>query len=97
MRMSSRYFATVRRVTWMPCDWRMRVICSSVNGLVGSSSSMSLLTGKNGMANLDDCLLALLDILDELNGGLVAFFDVVAGIFVIPIASQQPTVRGIQA
>jgi len=34
MRISSLYFATVRRVTWMPCDWRMRVICSSVNGLV---------------------------------------------------------------
>src|SRR5205085_1391526 len=41
---SSRYFATVRRVTWIPCDWRMRVICSSVNGLAGSSSSMSFFT-----------------------------------------------------
>ena len=44
MRMSSRYLATVRRVTWIPCDCRMRVICSSVNGRLGSSSSMSFLT-----------------------------------------------------
>src|SRR5260221_9611618 len=42
--MSSRYLATVRRVTWMPCDCRMRVICSSVKGFDGSSSSMSFFT-----------------------------------------------------
>src|SRR6266446_9624331 len=41
---SSLYFATVRRVTWIPCDWRMRVICSSVSGRLGSSSSISFLT-----------------------------------------------------
>src|ERR1700691_2943112 len=41
---SSRYFATVRRVTWMPCDCRMRVICSSVSGRLGSSSSISFFT-----------------------------------------------------
>ena len=35
MRMSSRYLATVRRVTWMPCDCRIRVICSSVSGAAG--------------------------------------------------------------
>src|SRR5271169_872082 len=41
---SSLYFATVRRVTWMPCDCRMRVIFSSVNGRLESSSSISFLT-----------------------------------------------------
>src|ERR1700730_1997353 len=42
--MSSLYLATVRRVTWIPCDCRMRVICSSVKGLDGSSSSISFFT-----------------------------------------------------
>ena len=42
--MSSRYFATVRRVTWIPCDCRMRVICSSVSGRAESSSSISFFT-----------------------------------------------------
>src|SRR5436305_5043777 len=42
--MSSRYFATVRRVTWIPCDWRIFVICSSVSGFEGSSSSISFFT-----------------------------------------------------
>src|SRR6202023_1436236 len=51
MRISSRYFATVRRVTWMPCDCRIRVICSSVSGLAGSSSSMSFLTRRLRMSN----------------------------------------------
>src|SRR5579872_4521031 len=51
MRISSRYFATVRRVTWMPCDCRMRVICSSVSGLAGSSSSISFFTRRFKMSN----------------------------------------------
>ncbi len=49
--MSSRYLATVRRVTWMPCDCRMRVICSSVNGRLGSSSSMSFFTRRLRMSS----------------------------------------------
>ena len=32
MRRSSRYFATVRRVTWMPSSSSFLVICSSVSG-----------------------------------------------------------------
>src|ERR1700688_1860539 len=37
MRMSSRYFATVRRVTWMPLSSSFLAIWSSVSGFVGSS------------------------------------------------------------
>src|SRR5437588_124009 len=33
MRISSRYFATVRRVTWMPASSNFLAICSSVSGL----------------------------------------------------------------
>ena len=39
--MSSRYFATVRRVTWMPCRCSSAASWSSVNGLRSSSSSIS--------------------------------------------------------
>ena len=42
--MSSRYFATVRRVTLMPIVCNMAVICSSVRGLARSSSPIIFFT-----------------------------------------------------
>ena len=42
-----------------------------------------LLPGDDGVADLGDGLLALLDVLDQLDGALVALFDVVAGVFVV--------------
>jgi len=42
--MSSRYLATVRRVTWMPADCRRAVICSSVSGCAVSSPSIIFFT-----------------------------------------------------
>src|SRR5579884_974049 len=44
MPISSRYLATVRRVTWMPCSASRRAISSSVRGWRGSSSSIILRT-----------------------------------------------------
>src|ERR1051325_1165580 len=44
MRISSRYFATVRRVTCIPASSSFLAICSSVNGLEESSSSIIFLT-----------------------------------------------------
>ncbi len=38
IRMSSRYLATVRRVTWMPASSSFCAMCSSVSGFVESSS-----------------------------------------------------------
>ena len=50
------------------------------------------------IADLGDGLLALLDILDELDGALVALFDVVArALFVGAVARDQLLVGGIQA
>src|SRR5580700_3506784 len=46
IRMSSRYLATVRRVTWMPLSSNFFAICSSVSGLVESSSSIIFLTSR---------------------------------------------------
>ena len=37
----------------------------------------------DGVADLGDGLLALLDVLDELDGALVALFDVVASVLVV--------------
>src|SRR5215472_18971033 len=44
IRISSRYFATVRRVTWMPASSSFLAIWSSVSGLEVSSSSIIFLT-----------------------------------------------------
>src|SRR6266704_2909644 len=44
MRISSRYFATVRRVTCMPASSSLLAICSSVSGFEESSSSIIFLT-----------------------------------------------------
>jgi len=48
-------------------------------------------------ASRSDEIGALFDILDELDGGLVAVFDVVARVAVIAVAGQQALVGGIQA
>ena len=56
-----------------------------------------LLTGDDAVADFGDGLLALLDILDQLNSTLVALLHVVAGIFVVGIAGDQFLVGGIQA
>src|SRR6266704_2140273 len=44
MRISSRYFATVRRVTWIPASSSFCAMCSSVSGFVESSSSIIFFT-----------------------------------------------------
>src|SRR5437773_7687850 len=46
MRISSRYFATVRRVTWMPASSSFCAMCSSVSGLDESSSSIIFFTNR---------------------------------------------------
>src|SRR5579863_3101282 len=46
IRMSSRYFATVRRVTWIPASSSFCAMCSSVSGLAPSSSSIIFLTSR---------------------------------------------------
>src|ERR1022692_3586823 len=48
---SSRYFATVRRVTLMPWPCSMVVICSSVRGLPRSSSSIIFFTMRFSSSN----------------------------------------------
>ena len=55
-----------------------------------------LLAGDDGIAHLGDGLFPLLDILDELNGALIAFFDVVACVFVVGITGQQALIGWIQ-
>ncbi len=49
------------------------------------------------VADLQDGLLALLDVLDQLDGALVALLDVIARVFVVGVLGQQALVRGIQA
>src|SRR5260221_1747715 len=44
MRISSRYLATVRRVTWIPASSSFWAMCSSVSGFAPSSSSIIFLT-----------------------------------------------------
>ena len=151
----------------MPCDCRMRVICSSVSGRDGSSSSISFLTrrfrisrrsvaalgtvhalaeevaqfehslrsvgilaghgaahggrmhadffrhlldhhrlqlvdasfqeillpGHDRVANLHDGLLALLDVLDQLDRALVALFDVIARVLVVAVLASAAACR----
>ncbi len=60
------------------------------------SSRKSCCRATNGIANLGDRLLTLLDVLDQLDGALVALFHVVAGIFVVGIASEQAFVSRIE-
>src|SRR5215469_6825705 len=57
-----------------------------------------LLAGDDGVADLGDGLLALLDILDELDGALVTLFDVVArALFVAAVAGDELLVGRIEA
>src|SRR2546429_9043900 len=46
MRISSGYFATVGRVTWIPASSSFLAICSSVSGFEESSSSIIFLTSR---------------------------------------------------
>ena len=52
---------------------------------------------QDGVADAQNGLLALLDVLDELDGRLVAFLDVVADVLLRHVAAQQPAIGGIQA
>src|SRR5437660_5360562 len=45
-----------------------------------------VLAGDDGVADLGDGLLALLDVLDELDGAFVALFDVIARVLVVAVA-----------
>src|SRR5579864_1168190 len=56
-----------------------------------------LLARNDGITDLHDGLLALLDILDELDGALVALFDVIAGVLVVGVLGQEPLIGRIQA
>src|SRR6266404_1697564 len=51
MRMSSRYLATVRRVTWIPASSNFCAMWSSVSGLVESSSSIIFFTSRFSVSN----------------------------------------------
>src|SRR5438876_6543109 len=51
MRISSRYFATVRRVTWIPASSSFLAICSSVSGFEESSSSIIFLTSRFNLSS----------------------------------------------
>ena len=56
-----------------------------------------VLAGDDGVADFGDRLLALLDVLDELDGAFVALFHVIARVLVVAVAGQEAFVRGIQA
>src|SRR6266849_7182961 len=56
-----------------------------------------VLTGDDGVTVVGDGLLALLDVLDALDGALVAFFDVVARVLVVAVAGQQFLVGRIES
>ncbi len=56
-----------------------------------------LLPPDDGVADLHDGLLALLDVLDELNGGFIPLFDVIANIFFGGFAVEQLFVAGVEA
>src|ERR1700687_2069160 len=57
--------------------------------LIDASLEKILLTRDDRVADLGDRLLALFDVFDELDGGLVAILDVVPGVAVIAFAGQQ--------
>ena len=56
-----------------------------------------LLPGDDAVTNFRDRLLALFNILDELDGALVALLHLVAGILVVGLARDQLLVGRIQA
>ena len=65
--------------------------------LIDTSFEKILLARHDRVANLGDRLLPLLDILDELNGALVALFDVIARVFIVgSVARNQLFVCGIE-
>src|ERR1700686_2728717 len=66
--------------------------------LVDAPFEEILLAGNDAIANFGDGLLALLDVLDELDGALVALFHVVASAFFVgAVAGDQLLVGRIQA
>src|SRR5436305_7885497 len=65
--------------------------------LIDTSFEKLLLAGNDRVADLGDGLLALLNILDELDGALVALFDVIARVLVVDtVASDQLLVGRIE-
>jgi hypothetical protein len=65
---------------------------------INASFQKILLAGHDAVADLGDGLLPLLDILDELDGALVALFDVIARVLVVDtVARDQLLVGGIEA
>src|SRR5438445_8915134 len=56
-----------------------------------------LLAGDNRITHLHDGLLSLLDVLDELNGALVALLHIITRVFVIRVAGQEALVGRVQA
>ena len=65
--------------------------------LVDAAFEEILLAGHDGIADLYDGLLALLDVLDQLDGALVALFDVVASVSCRWFRSEQALVSRIKA
>ena len=65
--------------------------------LINTFFQKILLTGNDAVADFGYGLLALLDILNQLDGALVAFLHVVAGIFVVGVARDQFFIGRIQA
>src|SRR5882672_4008997 len=65
--------------------------------MVDASFQKVLLPGDDAVTDFGDGLFALLDVLDELDGALVALFDVVAGILVVVVAGDQLLVGRIEA
>ena len=56
-----------------------------------------LLARDNRIAHFHDRLLALLDVLDQLNGRFVALFHVIARVAIVTVSGEQPFVGGVQA
>src|SRR5262249_14791205 len=61
---------------------------------IDSSFQKFLLAGNNGVANFRDGLLTLLDVLDQLNGALVALFHVVARVLVVVSVTRDELLVG---
>src|SRR5205085_2259355 len=55
-----------------------------------------LLSSNDGVTDFGDGLLPLLDVLDQLNGALVALLDVIARVLVVGVLGQETLVGGIE-
>src|SRR5215469_6278183 len=65
--------------------------------LIDASFQKILLARDDRVTDLGDRLLALLDVLDQLDCALVAFFHVIAGVFVVGVFIEEALVCRIQA